>query len=383
MLHKSNVLCHLYKEILTSFLNVDWYSYIFSLSCSPIFEKMRSLFFHIILICTFSILNVGDIFCFTIEEEKAGESTKKDTVSALVITPSNPFYENLSSMSGDEIISLIDSLLDQKMISKSLLKEINAYVEEQLTEHDFYISLTNFYEDTPIPSNSMYENWDTETIYPYEDELSVNDTNVLLTLVDVENLCDFVMPIPEPVITSNYGYREGRSHNGIDLDLEVWDPVVASFDGMVRIALKHPGYGRVVVIRHYNGLETLYAHLHRLKVKPGDIVEAGQVIGLGGSSGRSTGSHLHYELRFKGKPINPKHVISFKESKLISNELELKRQKHNFVALPVGVEYHTIERGDFMFKIAKRYGLTVKDLCDLNDMRKSSVLRVGKKLRIK
>lgn len=333
-----------------------------------------------ILFLMLLLANLTSVFAENSDEEN---NTKKDTVSALVITPSNPMYDNLSSMSGDEIISLIDSLLDQKMISKSLLKELNAYVEERLTEHDFYISLTNFYEDTPIPSNSMYDNWDTEHISPYDDELSANDTNVLLTLVDVENLCDFVMPIPDPVITSNFGYREGRSHNGIDLDLQVWDPVVASFDGMVRIALKHPGYGRVVVIRHYNGLETLYAHLHRLKVQPGDIVEAGQVIGLGGSSGRSTGSHLHYELRFKGKPLNPKHLISFKENKLISDAVELKRQKHTFAALPVGVEYHTIERGDFMFKIAKRYGITVKELCDLNDMRKSSVLRVGKTLRIK
>lgn len=324
--------------------------------------------------------SLTSVFAENSDEEN---NTKKDTVSALVITPSNPMYDNLSSMSGDEIISLIDSLLDQKMIPKGLLKELNAYVEERLTEHDFYISLTNFYEDTPIPSNSMYDNWDTEHISPYDDELSANDTSVMLTLVDIENLCDFVMPIPDPVITSNFGYREGRSHNGIDLDLQVWDPVVASFDGMVRIALKHPGYGRVVVIRHYNGLETLYAHLHRLKVQPGDIVEAGQVIGLGGSSGRSTGSHLHYELRFKGKPLNPKHLISFKENKLISDAVELKRQKHTFAALPVGVEYHTIERGDFMFKIAKRYGITVKELCDLNDMRKSSVLRVGKTLRIK
>lgn len=339
------------------------------------FNLYKIIFFVVLL-----FVSTTKVFCGDIEEEN---TTKKDTVSALVITPSNPMYDNLSSMSGDEIISLIDSLLDQKLIPKNLLRELNAYVEERLTEHDFYISLTNFYEDTPIPSNSMYDNWDTEHISPYDDELSANDTSVMLTLVDVENLCDFVMPISNPVITSNFGYREGRAHNGIDLDLQVWDPVVASFDGMVRIALKHPGYGRVVVIRHYNGLETLYAHLHRLKVEPGDIVEAGQVIGLGGSSGRSTGSHLHYELRFKGKPLNPKHIISFKENKLISDAVELKKQKYNFAALPVGVEYHTIQRGDFMFKIAQRYGITVKELCDLNDMRKSSVLRVGKNLRIK
>lgn len=324
------------------------------------------------------------VYCkTTIEGDEKENSTKKDTVSALVITPNNPLYNDLSSLSGDEIISLIDSLLDQKLVSKPLLKELSDYVESRLLEHDFYVSLTNFYEDTPIPSNSMYDSWDTQTIYPYEDELTLNDTSVYLTLTDEPNLCNFVMPLDTTIITSHFGFREGRNHNGIDLDLQVWDPVRSTFDGMVRIALKHPGYGRVVVIRHYNGLETLYAHLHRIKVKPGDIVEAGQIIGLGGSSGRSTGSHLHYEIRFKGKPLNPKHLISFKNNQLISHAVELKKHKNKYLTIPVGVEFHTIERGDYMHKIATRYGLTVKELCDLNDMTKKSTLRVGRQIRIK
>lgn len=340
---------------------------------------MNNLVLKTSLIAALLVASIGNILCTTTNEEPI----KKDTVSALVITPNNPLYDNLSSLTGDEIISMIDSLLDEKLVSKLLLKEINEYVESRHLEHDFYVSLTNFYEDTPIPSNSVYENWDTENIYPYEDSISENDTNVLLTLIDESNLCNFNMPLSNTIITSHFGYREGKNHNGIDLDLQVWDPVVSSFDGMVRIALKHPGYGRVVVVRHYNGLETLYAHLHRIKVEPGDIVEAGQVIGLGGSSGRSTGSHLHYELRFKGKPINPRHVISFKENKLISDAIELKKKKHNYLAIPVGVEYHTIERGDYMHKIATRYGINVKELCDLNDMSKKSTLRVGKQIRIK
>jgi murein DD-endopeptidase MepM/ murein hydrolase activator NlpD len=200
---------------------------------------------------------------------------KKDTVSALVINPNNPLYNNLSNLSGNEIISLIDSLLDQKNVPQNLIREINDYAESRLLEHDFYVSLTNYYENSPIPSNSMYGKWDTKNILPYDESITEEDTSLTLTLVDPENFCDFIAPIQDPVITSNFGWRNGRNHNGIDLDLQVWDPVVASFDGMVRIALTHPGYGRVVVIRHYNGLETLYAHLHRLKVKSGDIVEAG------------------------------------------------------------------------------------------------------------
>lgn len=311
------------------------------------------------------------------------ERTKKDTVSALVITPNNPLYDNLSQLSGNEIISLIDSLLDQKDVSTSLIKEINDYAENRLLEHDFYVSLTNYYEDSPIPSNSMYGKWDTKSIIPYDNSITANDTSLILTLVDTANFCDFVAPLHDPVITSNFGWRNGRNHNGIDLDLQVWDPVVSAFDGMVRVSLYHPGYGRVVVIRHYNGLETLYAHLHRLKVKPGDIVQAGQVIGLGGSSGHSSGSHLHFEVRFKGKPLNPKHLISFKNNELISDSLKLVKQKYSYTALPMGIEYHTIQRGDFMYKIANRYGMTVNELCELNGMKRNSLLIVGRKLRIK
>lgn len=308
---------------------------------------------------------------------------KKDTVSALVINPKNPLYENLSNLSGNDIITLIDSLLDQKELPQNLIKEINDYAENRLLEHDFYVSLTNYYDDSPIPSNSTYRKWDTKNILPYDESITKNDTSLVLTLVDTTNFCNFVAPIQDPVVTSNFGWRDGRNHNGIDLDLQVWDPVVASFDGMVRIALHHPNYGRVVVIRHYNGLETLYAHLHRLKVKPGDIVEAGQVIGLGGSSGRSSGSHLHFEVRFKGKPLNPKHLISFKKNSLISDSLELTKRRYSYSALPLGVEYHTIVRGDYMYKIADRYGLSVNELCSLNGIKRNKTLIVGRKLRIK
>jgi len=316
-------------------------------------------------------------------ENNDDESHNKDTVSALVISASNPIFKNISGLSGKKIISVIDSLLELDEIPIDLIKEINEYTESRLLEHDFYNSLTNFYDNSAIPSQSTYGKWDTRNISPYDEDLSKNDSSILLTLTDSKNNCNFVSPIQDPVVTSNFGWRNGRNHNGIDLDLQVWDPVVASFDGMVRIALFHEGYGRVVVIRHYNGLETLYAHLHRLKVKPGDIVEAGQIIGLGGSSGHSSGSHLHFEVRFKGKSLNPKHLISFKNNDLISDSVELIKNKWDYAALPLGVEYHTIERGDFMYKIANRYGISVTELCELNGYRRNKTLIVGRKIRIK
>jgi murein DD-endopeptidase MepM/ murein hydrolase activator NlpD len=337
--------------------------------------------FNIKILSLFVVLFTNINFCFSYEE--GDKKTNKDTVTALVISPSNPLYRNISKLSGNQIIELIDSVLDLDDIPMELLKEINEYAESRLLEHDYYISLTNYYENSAIPSNSTYGKWDTRNISPYNESITKNDSSVHLTLTDSKHNCDFVAPLQNPTVTSNFGWRNGRNHNGMDLDLQVWDPVVASFDGMVRIALYHPGYGRVVVIRHYNGLETLYAHLHRFKVKTGDIVEAGQTIGLGGSSGQSSGSHLHYEVRYKGKPLNPKHLISFKQNKLISDSLQLIKHKWNYSALPVGVEYHTIQRGDFMYKIAGRYGLTVNELCEINGIRRNKVLIVGRKLRIK
>ncbi len=337
-----------------------------------VFKKYSPVISLIALLLTPAIFYAGN------EEE----TNKKDTISALVISPNNPLYESISSLSGKEIVNMIDSLLDLDEIPMELIKEINDYAETRLLEHDFYNSLTYFYDNSEIPANSTYGEWDTRNILPYSDDITKNDTSVLLTLTDEKSNCTFVAPIYDPVVTSNFGWRNGRNHNGIDLDLQVWDPVVAAFDGMVRIALYHPGYGRVIVIRHYNGLETLYAHLHRFKVKTGDIVEAGQVIGLGGSSGQSSGSHLHFEVRYKGKPLNPKHIISFKKNELISDSLQLVKHKWNYSALPVGVEYHTIERGDFMYKIANRYGITVKELCEMNGISRNKVLIVGRKLRI-
>lgn len=339
------------------------------------------LHFKVKILLLLTLFTATQSFCFH-NENKTKEGTKKDTVSALVIAPSNPLYNNISSLSGNEIVNVIDSLLELDDIPKGLIKEINDYAESKLLTHDYYNSLTYFYENSAIPANSTYGKWDTRHIYPYSDEITKNDTSIMLTLTDSKNYCDYVAPITDPVITSNYGWRNGRNHHGIDLDLQVWDPVKAAFDGMVRIALHHPGYGRVVVIRHYNGLETLYAHLHRFKVKTGDIVSAGQTIGLGGSSGQSSGSHLHFEVRYKGKPLNPRHIISFKQNKLISDSLQLVKHKWNYTALPVGVEYHTIERGDFMYKIAKRYGLTVNQLCELNGCTRKKRLIVGRKLRI-
>ena len=133
-------------------------------------------------------------------------------------------------------------------------------------------------------------------------------------------------------------------HYGLDIDLETGDAVSAAFEGMVRISQHHDSYGNVVVIRHNNGLETLYAHLSERSVSPGDHVEAGDIIGLGGNTGRSYGSHLHFEIRFLGRPLNPAAVIDFPNETVKSDTLLI---ASNLFQMPYTPYYGKKRRGSY------------------------------------
>jgi murein DD-endopeptidase MepM/ murein hydrolase activator NlpD len=281
-----------------------------------------------------------------------------------------------------EINTILDSLFQLDTIPYALINEINYYLSIKKT-YDFpqHIDLIP-QNNSPYPANGYYQSWVTNEHNPYKYDLWKKDSSHVLILVDSTWNCGFSIPF-EGKKTSSYGWRDGKNHNGIDIDLEVWNPVVSAFPGMVRIASTSGGFGRLVVIRHYNGLETYYAHLHRYKVKAGDIVEAGQVIGLGGSSGHSSGSHLHFEIRFKGIPINPENIISFQDAKLLSDTILIEKIKYGYSAIPKGTLLYTVRKGDYLYKIAQEFGISVKNLCSLNGINRNSFLRVGQKLRIK
>ena len=178
---------------------------------------------------------------------------------------------------------------------------------------------------------------------------------------------DYFHPFDGPV-TSGFGWRDSTQHNGVDIDLNKGDKVAAAFDGMVRIAKRCGGFGNVVIIRHYNGLETVYGHLSKIKVKPGQVIIAGQIIGLGGSTGHSTGSHLHFEVRFKGVPINPKYLISFTDEKLLADEITIKKTRWGIAAYPTNDKLYKVEKGDTVFEIAKRYATTTTSLKEINGL---------------
>lgn len=226
---------------------------------------------------------------------------------------------------------------------------------------------------------------------------------VTLSLVDPEQGKRFVFPTPQRAIpTSHFGPRRRRFHYGLDLAMPTGEPIYAAFDGVVRFSKYNSSYGHLVVIRHDNGLETYYAHLSKRHVAPGMHVKAGDIIGLCGNTGRSRGSHLHFEIRYKGNAMNPENVMNTDTRDLISPEITLTHNSFRKVAKR-GKEnanvhssrrsssgnysgdgkYYKVRTGDTLSRIAKRNGITVSKLCKLNGLRESSVIRPGQKLRIR
>lgn len=235
---------------------------------------------------------------------------------------------------------------------------------------------------TYIPGYDLYCHWNTEAIFHLQKGvIPVRDT---LRLVLSHEDCDHAMPTLGHV-SSPYGPRKGRMHYGVDLKLGTGDPVASAFAGMVRISRYNPSFGHVVVVRHYNGLETLYAHLSKRHVEPGDIIEAGDIIGLGGNTGRSYGSHLHFEVRFMDQPIDPNEIFDLANGQLKALTFDLHKGTFEAIAKARAEasarKYHTVRGGDTLSSIARRYGSSVNQLCKLNGMRSTSIIRPGQRLR--
>lgn len=247
--------------------------------------------------------------------------------------------------------------------------------------------------------------WDTTTLFPYKDaNLAAMPSSVVLELVDSTRSyhCPY-QATPHP--RGRYGLRRGRAHQGIDLPLKTGDTVYAAFSGRVRISeYNRGGYGNLVIIRHDNGLETYYGHLSERLVEPNQWVEAGQVIGLGGSTGRSTGPHLHFETRYYGQSFDPERLIDFRKGVLcretfllkksffsiyskagqdFEDELANEKQDKKEAAEQAAHRYHKIRSGDTLGHIAIRYGTTVSRLCALNGITRTTTLRIGRTLRVR
>lgn len=249
-------------------------------------------------------------------------------------------------------------------------------------------------EALEAPGEELYgdDSW-TQSVNPFAG-MSVNIPN----RYDV-NLDGFVMPIERRQVTSHYGYRAsfGRMHYGTDLALSIGDTVRAAYSGKVRIAdYEGGGYGHYLVLRHPNGLETVYGHLHRRLVSEGTIVKAGDPIALGGNTGRSTGPHLHFEARFMGIPLNPSELFDFHLGAPRQDVYAFVKNSYNRAISRASMarakaskpsenkgkpQTYRVRRGDTLAEVASKYGMTVNQLKRLNGLRSNKV-KPGKSLRV-
>lgn len=230
-------------------------------------------------------------------------------------------------------------------------------------------------------------NWETKEIHAYHGDRDIpfNDRTINL----LENNSAFVFPL------DTFKYLRGfkGSHTGIDLKAETGDSIRAAFDGRIRFAGNiHNGYGNLVIMRHFNGLETYYSHLSKILISVDDDVKAGDVIGLVGQTGRATTHHLHFEIRYRDKVFDPTKLLSLQEKKLLADSLQICNKLFGIgstspkqeVTQANGTEtqYYIVIKGDTLYKISKLYSTTIENLCLLNNISKTSILQIGQKLKV-
>lgn len=242
--------------------------------------------------------------------------------------------------------------------------------------------------------NGLYPDFNNSSVHNYKGAVVPDSFRI-----DMRHFC---MPTPSRQVTSGYGYRPAfrRVHKGLDIKVYIGDTIKAAFSGKVRIVdYERGGYGNYVVIRHNNGLETVYGHLSKQLVEENQTVKAGEPIGLGGNTGISTGSHLHFECLFLGKAIDPALLFDFENQDIVSdyyvfrNDAESggknfasksdrnKGEEPNAANAVVDIKYHKVKRGDSLYSIATELGTTVERLCSLNHISKRQRLRPGQILR--
>jgi len=238
------------------------------------------------------------------------------------------------------------------------------------------ISSLGIIDSTLIPAAKLYSYvWNNQLVNPYQQRVADMPDTVLI------DFSQYYHP-NRNVVTSDFGYRRGwQFHYGIDTRLKTGDSIYCSFDGMVRIVQRGRAYGNYVVIRHFNGLETVYGHLSKNLVKVNQLVRAGEIIGLGGNTGRSTGPHLHYEIRYLGQPISPRDLIDFENYTAIYRKLDVSAHHFAYVKELEQVRFYTVRRGDTLSGISGKVGVSVDKLCQLNNIRRTSILRIGQRIR--
>ncbi len=269
------------------------------------------------------------------------------------------------------------SLKAQVSFNNSLLRKIDTA--------NIYREMLNDRSDDLMenhPADDIYNNiWTPDRLNPYKIPIdSLPDT----VRIDCSK---FHVPVPG-LITSDFGPRRYRYHYGTDLRINIGDSVRSAFDGKVRIIdYEARGYGHYVVIRHNNGLETVYAHLSQVLVSLDQNVKGGELIALGGNTGRSTGPHLHFEMRYLGNALNPASIVNFITGKVHNDIYQITKRKSFYyqheVRKQASAKYYKVRKGDTLGHIALRNGTSVKAICRLNKIKTNTKLQPGQRIRIK
>lgn len=252
-------------------------------------------------------------------------------------------------------------------------------------------------------SEVFVRDWDITSVNPYKEPIDSLPETWSVWLVD--SLSGYHCPQTGKVI-SKFGIRHGRRHQGADIPMPTGSPLYAVFDGKVRMSTYMKGYGNLVVIRHNNGLETFYGHMSQRDVEPGTIVHSGDVIGLSGNTGRSTGPHLHFEIRYHGLACDPQRLINFENGDLCQRIMVLKRRYFNAAsrydqnfddeflnaeddkkaleeAARKAMVYHKVRNGENLGSIARKYHTSVNAICRLNGIKNANAIRAGKTIRVR
>ncbi len=303
-------------------------------------------------------------------------------------------------MAGSTTVSAQDLIARQAPVDKKLKSIDSLALKHQIAK-----------EVATYTASNLYTTWNNDYVHVY------GKTNTPGTFrIDLRN---FTMPTPSRLVTSKFGYRPRfrRQHNGLDIKVYVGDTIYAAFDGKIRVVkYERGGYGNYIVIRHNNGLETIYGHLSKWLVDVNEEVRSGQPIGLGGNTGRSFGSHLHFETRLLGVAINPEFMFDFPNQDVTgdfyvyhgsgpvssNDDVEYAYEESSDMpgtagmAAPATVStasnttpkassssvlYHKVRKGDTLYRIANENGITIDKLCQLNGLSKRTTLRPGQVLR--
>ena len=223
--------------------------------------------------------------------------------------------------------------------------------------------------DLDTPASYLYPEWSNQYVHNF------NDANLPDSVII--SMKGYFMPTDSTRITDKFGYRprRARAHLGIDIKVKIGDTIRAAFDGKVRISrYERRGYGHYLVIRHPNGLETVYGHLSKKLVGENEIVHAGDPIGLGGNTGRSTGSHLHFETRILGQAINPALMFDFPHQTAVTDYYVYSKNTREV--------YYKVRSGDTLSRIAIKNETTVANICKLNGISRNAIIKVGQTLRV-